>query len=261
MMNSMTNDPSASLWFTRFKPSPLASSRLFCFPYAGAGADIFRQWALNLPPSIEVCAVQLPGRGRRIKEPPYTRLLTMVDEIGTAIQAYLDKPFSFFGHSMGAILGFELAHRLRREVGLEPTRLLVSGCRAPHIPNTDRKRHQLPDREFLEELERLDGTPKQVLAHPEMVQCLLPPLRADFEAIENYVYSPAPPLTCPISAFGGRDDPEVKAEQLEAWRDQTTSGFTLRMFSGNHFFIHEAEELLLRVVGLILVNTHVGPAR
>jgi medium-chain acyl-[acyl-carrier-protein] hydrolase len=256
----MTNDPS-SLWFTRFKPNPQASSRLFCFPYAGGGADIFRRWALNLSSAIEVCAVQLPGRGRRIKEPPYTRLSMMVDEIDIAIRAYLDKPFFFFGHSMGAILGFELAHRLRREVGLEPSRLLVSGCRAPQLPDTDRKRHQLPDREFLLELESLNGTPKEVLAHPEMIPYLLPPLRADFEAIENYVYSPAPPLTAPISAFGGRDDPEVKAEQLEAWRAQTTGGFTLRMFSGNHFFIHDAEELLLRIVSLVLANTDPGPAR
>jgi medium-chain acyl-[acyl-carrier-protein] hydrolase len=256
----MTVDPS-SLWFTQFKPGPQASSRLFCFPYAGGGADIFRRWALNLSPAIEVCAVQLPGRGRRINEPPCTRLLTMVNEIDIPIRAYLDKPFFFFGHSMGAIIAFELARRLRREVGLGPSRLLVSGCRAPQLPNTDPKRHQLPDREFLEELEHLNGTPKEVLAHPEMVQYLLPTLRGDFEAIEKYVYSPAPPLTCPISAFGGTDDPEVKAEQLEAWRDQTTSGFTLRMFSGNHFFIHDAEELLLRVVGLVLANTDLGPAR
>jgi medium-chain acyl-[acyl-carrier-protein] hydrolase len=249
MSETRKSDPqAASQWFTRPKSNQQARLRLFCFPYAGGNAHAFSKWPQQLPPGVEVLAAQLPGRASRIREPPHTGLHALVEELGRAVRPYLDVPFAFFGHSMGAMIGFELARLLRREGVGAPTHLFVSGRRAPQIPNTDALTYNLPDAELIEQLRRLNGTPPAVLEHPELMQLMLPLLRADFEVVETYRYVDEPPLDCPISAFGGLQDPEVTREQLEAWRAQTTSGFVRRMFDGDHFFLHRAEPLLLRTI-------------
>lgn len=226
--------------------------RLFCFPYAGGGAGIFRRWAEYLPPSVEVCAVQLPGRGSRLLERPFKTLPPLVEAAGKELLPYLDKPFSFFGHSMGATIGFELARGLSKEHNTELAHLFVSGRRAPHLIDTEPMTYHLEEREFLEELRRLKGTPQEVLDHPELMQLLLPALRADFELIQTYVYIPGPPLDCSITGFGGLEDRSVTREQIAAWREHTTAHFALQMFSGDHFFIHQAEILLLETLSLEL---------
>jgi medium-chain acyl-[acyl-carrier-protein] hydrolase len=238
----------SSSWFTNLRPNREARLRLFCFPYAGGGPTIFRQWPQRLPSSVQVSSVQLPGRGPRMREAPFTRWAALVEQIALAIEPHLDKPFTFFGYSLGAIIAFELARSLRRRAGVEPLRLFVSACRAPQIPEWHEPTYNLPEPELLERLRRLNGTPKEVLDHPELIQLMLPLLRADFELAETYTYSAAPPLRSPISAFGGLQDAEVKREHLEAWRDQTTSSFNMRMFAGDHFFIHQSEPLLLDII-------------
>lgn len=238
----------ASLWLKKRRLNPLARLRLFCFPYAGGGAPIFRQWSHHLPSTVEVCPIQLPGRGDRLLDPPYTRLLTLVEDIARDIQPYLDKPFAFFGHSMGALIGFELARQLRREAKVEPVHLFVSGRRAPQILERNQPRCDLPESELLDELRNLNGTPKELLEHSELMLLMLPLLRADFEVSETYTYTADPPLNCSITAFGGITDLEVTCDHLEAWRDQTAARFTLHMFKGDHFFIHQAEHLLLRAI-------------
>lgn len=235
-------------WLTKFEPNDKARVRLFCFPYAGGGAYIFRGWPKGLPPTVEVCSVQLPGRQTRLKEAPLTCLLTLVEKVAQAIRVYLDKPFAFFGHSMGALISFELARYLRREDGIEPVRLLVSGRAAPQLPSARLPIYNLPTPEFTEKLRDLKGTPEDVFEHPELMQLALPLLRADFQMIETYTYTTEAPLSCQIAAFGGLKDDEVSREHLEAWREQTTAGFTLRMFDGDHFFIQHAEPLLLRTL-------------
>ena len=227
------------------KPSPQASLRLFCFPYAGGSSLVFRTWAASLPKNIEICPVELPGRGMQMKSPPFTRMEALVNAIAPILLPYLDKPFAFFGHSMGGLLSFELARHLRSYYGKKPVQLFVSASRAPQIPSPKPPIHALPEAEFLQELRILNGTPATVLENTELMQILTPILRADFAVLETYVYSQEPPFECPITAFGGLEDEEVPVEQIEGWTSQTKSSFQLQMFSGDHFFIHSAQSLLL----------------
>ena len=241
-------------WLTSLRPNPQSRVRLICFPYAGGSAAIFKAWPTYLPASVEVCPVLLPGRGRRMREMPHTRVATIVTHLAPAIETYSDKPFAFFGHSMGALIGFELARQLRRVGAPEPTHLFASGCPAPQIPASGPPTYSLPEAEFLEKVRSLNGTPPEVLAHPELMQLILPLLRADFEAVGTYELVPEPPLACPISVYGGLQDTEVSREQLDAWRQHTVSNFVLRMFDGDHFFLHQNEPLLLRVLGRELLQ-------
>jgi medium-chain acyl-[acyl-carrier-protein] hydrolase len=240
----MTENP----WIVYTKRNPSASRRLFCFPYAGAAAYVFNNWPKFLPPDLEVCALQLPGRGKRLREPMHTRMSTLFDAVYPAIKPLLDKPFMFFGHSMGAMIGFELARFLRRERQPLPSHLFVSGRRPVQIREDDPRTYDLPEPEFIQELIRLNGTPREVLEHRELLELVLPLLRADFELIHTYEYSPEPPFAFPITAFGGLDDSEVSREQLDAWREQTTSTFRLHLLPGDHFFIHSAQDSLLRII-------------
>ena len=238
----------SSSWIDYLKPNPHAQLRLFCFPYAGGSASIFRTWVNDLPPDVEVCPVQLPGRENRLMEPPFIRLSSLVQALAQALFPYLDIPFAFFGHSMGALIGFELARELRRQNRRGPLHLFVSGHRAPQTPPLRPPIHQLAEAAFKEKLYDLHGTPQEVLQSAELMQLLLPLLRADFAVSETYIYSPETPLNCSISAFGGLQDKEVSYQDLEKWQDQTYRSFTLRKLPGNHFFVHSARELLLQGV-------------
>jgi medium-chain acyl-[acyl-carrier-protein] hydrolase len=230
------------------KPNPRAALRLFCFPYAGGGALVYRNWGEILPRDIDVCAVQLPGRGNRLRESPFNRMTQVVEAVGREIVPLLDRPYALFGHSMGAIISFELARLLRRDGLSAPTHLFASGHKAPQIPKTEPFTYNLPQAEFIEELQRLNGTPKEVLDHPELMQIMIPLLRADFESIQTYSYKDEPPLDCPITALDGLHDPGMGRETLEPWREQTTAAFNLRMFPGDHFFLHAERASLLRVI-------------
>ncbi|MDQ3918034.1 MAG: alpha/beta fold hydrolase, partial [Acidobacteriota bacterium] len=240
MRNVRSTDP----WVVYPKPNPRAGARLFCFPYAGGGPSVYRPWAESLPPGVELACVQYPGRGSRLKEPPLAKLMPLVEGLVPALPAHLDRPFAFFGHSMGAVIAFELARRLPRE----PFHLFVSGREAPTAPGKELHTYALPEQEFIEELQRLGGTPLEALAHPELMQLMLPMLRADFEAIQTYDYEPGPPLSCPITAFGGLEDQDVTPQQLEAWREQTVGRFVAHMLPGDHFFLHTAQAQLLEIV-------------
>jgi len=233
-------------WIACRNPRPKTRLRLFCFPYAGGGASIFRTWSDGLPADVEVCPVQFPGRGTRLMERPFTQLSTLIEALAQGLAPLLDKPFAFFGHSLGALVSFELARQIRGQYGTHPVRLFVSGGRAPQIPHRAAPIHTLPDKEFLLELRRLNGTPSELLNHEELMEIMVPLLRADFALYETYQYSTDAPLSCPISAFGGLQDHRVNDHDLEAWRAQTSSAFALRMFPGDHFFLKQP--LLLRVL-------------
>ncbi|MCL5670566.1 MAG: alpha/beta fold hydrolase, partial [Acidobacteria bacterium] len=202
----------------------------------------------GLPADVEVCPVQFPGRGTRLMETPFAQIWPPVQALAQALAPLLDKPFAFFGHSLGALFGFELARQLRRQSGVQPVRLFVSADLAPQIPHRGRPIHALPEGEFLDELRRLNGIPQKVLEDVELMQIMLPVLRADFAVYETYAYSAEPPLNCPISTFGGLQDDRVSRGDLEAWRDQTSVSFSLRMFPGDHFFLHAAQPLLLQAL-------------
>lgn len=242
----MTTAQTFNSWLTYTKPNPHASVRLFCFPYAGGSSIIFRTWADSLPTAVEVCSIELPGRGTQMKSAPFSRLEPLVGALAQALFTHLNKPFAFFGHSMGAVISFELARLLRKEYGLEPVHMFVSGRHAPQIPDPHPPIHPLSEPEFIEELRRLNGTPEALLKNAELMQLLVPILRADFEVLETYVYTTEPPLDCPITAFGGLQDREVNCDELQAWREQTNAAFSLQMFRGDHFFLNSAQSLLLQ---------------
>lgn len=248
MASSLNSCSSLDSWVAGRKPNPQARLRLFCFPYAGGAASVFRNWSDGLPADVEVCPVQLPGRGTRLMEPPFSRLSPLVEAMAEALLPLLDKPFALFGHSLGSLVSFELARQLRAKHQVRPVRLFVSAGPAPQIPRRGLPIHSLPEREFTAELRRLNGTPGELVDHKELMDIVLPSLRADFALYESYRYSSGPPLNCPISTFGGLSDQKVSHCDLEAWRDQTAVSFSIRMFPGDHFFLKTMQPLLLRAL-------------
>lgn len=166
----------------------------------------------------------------------------MVAEISSVILPLLDKPFAFLGHSMGGMIAFELVRRLRQNGSPQPQALFVSACRPPQIPNLQKPIHALPDEQFLTSLRSFDGIPAEVLKDRELLSLTLPILRADFEMYETHQFVPGVPLDCPITVFGGRDDPRVSGEQMESWRGLTRSRFEARFFDGGHFFINAEKD-------------------
>jgi medium-chain acyl-[acyl-carrier-protein] hydrolase len=227
---------------------PDAALRLFCFPYAGGGTSIFRRYEREVPQGVKVCPIELPGRGKRIGEPAFTHITPLVEAAAEALLPYFNKPFAFFGHSMGAKIAFELSRLLHKRHGLKPAHLFVSGSRAPQIPHTAPITYNLPLAEFIQEVQNLNGTPAEVLEHPELMELMVPLLRADFEVVQTYKYTPGPPLICPIRVFGGLQDTHIPLDYLEAWAAQTTSAFSLSLLPGDHFFINSARQALLQIL-------------
>jgi medium-chain acyl-[acyl-carrier-protein] hydrolase len=234
-------------WILHYKQNTQACLRLFCFAYAGGAASLFRPWSEALLPEVEICCIQLPGREQRLVETPYTRMGPLVQALAEAIYPYLDRPFAFFGHSMGALVSFELARQLRREYDRHPVRLYIAAHRAPHIPNPDTTIYHLSVEKFKEVL-RSGGTPEQILQNDEVMQVLMPTLRADFEVCGTYEYRDEWPLAYPFSIIGGLKDTRVSTASLEAWREQSSSVCSLRMVPGSHFFLRSAQDLLLAAI-------------
>jgi surfactin synthase thioesterase subunit len=235
-------------WILQPGASSNPAFRLFCFPHAGSGASFYTSWAKELPSTIEVCPVQFPGRENLRLLKPLSQLGPLLEELLNALKACLDVPFAFYGHSMGALVGFELARQLRRRSLPQPSHLFVSSHRAPQLIDRTGALHLLPDTEFLAQVRKLHGTPDAVLTNPELIELFVPLLRADFAVCESYVYYEEPPLECSISCFGGIEDKRVTSEELALWRAQTQNRFKLRLFPGNHFFLQSAKLLLLRVI-------------
>ena len=231
----------ATPWLLCFAPRPAARVRLFCFSHAGGGAAMYRAWLDALPPTVELCAVQLPGRESRLREPAFTSMQRLVAALLPELMARIDRPYALFGHSMGALVAFEAARALRSVSGLrQPHRLLVSGRRAPHLPDTEAPMHPLSDDEFVTEIRRrYGGIPDEVLRHRELLELLLPGLRADIAAIETHAFVPGPALGCAISVFGGDADPRATREQLAAWQLHSDAATRLRVFGGDHFYLND----------------------
>lgn len=236
-------------WIFCPRPNPSAQMRLFCFPYAGGTAALFRSWPENLPADVEVVAVQLPGRLSRHNHAPFTRLAPLLHALEAALLPYLNEPFAFFGHSMGALISFELARQLRRSCDRHPIHLFAAGRRAPQIPDADAPIYHLPDDSFIAELHQLNGISDLVMQDAQLLQLVLPTLRADVELCETYTYVEEAPLDCSITVLGGLNDTMVPQADLAAWKEQTTAGCTLRMFTGDHFFVQSARKQVVGVVG------------
>ncbi len=243
----MSQTSAIDAWAVGRKPKPHARLRLYCLPYAGGSASIFRTWPTSFPADIDVWPIQYPGRESRLREPPLKDLRALVNALGQALLPVLDLPYALFGHSMGGLIAFELARWLaERSTG--PVHLFVSGARAPHGSGPGIPIHALPDAQFIEALRLLNGTPEPVLRNGQLMELFLPILRADFEAVETYRYVPGEPLGCPISAFGGRDDRKVGEKDLVAWKQQTRAHFQWRLLPGDHFFVRSAPQPLLQAI-------------
>jgi medium-chain acyl-[acyl-carrier-protein] hydrolase len=232
-----------------------AAARLFCVPYLGGSAMIFRSWPREIPETIEVNAVELPGHGRRIREKPVPRLEPLVAELAMSIEPALDRPFALFGHSFGALICFELARELRRCQLPTPNHLIVSSAKAPHQINNGTFIHSLPDQAVLDELRSLGGTPSVLLQNDELIHSIMPALRADFAALETYMYTSEPLFDFPIFALGGMMDKKVDRRSLQAWAQHTNTDFNIRMFPGGHFFIQEMQTQVLDIIAAVINHT------
>lgn len=235
-------------WLAYSRPNPAGRLRLFCLPYAGGGASVFRAWFKAFSREIDVCAVQLPGRETRLKERPWRAMPELVRDLAQGLEPHLDLPFVLFGHSMGALISFELTRHLRHQGAPLPLHLFVSGCRAPQLPRTEDQKHLCSDSELWEELRRLGGTPAEVLEDGEFIDWYLPTLRADFAVCETYEYVHEAPLSCSITALHGERDEEVSYEDSQKWSTQTQRAFSLLTFPGEHLFIQTELKLVVRAV-------------
>jgi medium-chain acyl-[acyl-carrier-protein] hydrolase len=234
-------------WLPMYKRDPGSRSRLFCFPYAGGAAQAFRDWQPPLSTAgVELCALQPPGRWDRVREPVFTRMRPLVEAVVGDLREYLVGDFSFFGHSVGALVAFEVARELRRRGRPGPRHLFVAGRRAPHLTGSALPIHGLSDETFVAALmDRYAAIPAAVLADADLMRMLLPFLRADLEVHETYVCDPEPPLDCPIHVFGGEQDDTATPKGLRDWRHHTSAALSVTMFPGRHFFIAEAREAVL----------------
>lgn len=242
-----------SPWLQRFAPKPHARARLFCFPHAGVGASVYRQWPASLPDGLELCAVQLPGRANRLREPALSSMPELVQALVPALRPHLDLPFAFFGHSMGAVLSSEVARALHAAGEPVPRHLFVSGRRPAHMPGSESLLHVLPDGEFVEQInQRYGGIPPELLQHADLMELLLPSLRADIAALEKHCPGVREPMAIPLAVFGGTDDRLTPREHLDAWRSETSAAFRVRVFPGGHFYLEGRREELLADLSVAL---------
>jgi len=241
---SSSTVPAQTPWIPGLAPNASARLRLFCFPYAGIGVSSYRTWKAALP-GVDICPVQLPGRESRHNESPLSRMEALVDAAADGLRPYMDVPFAFFGHSMGALVAYELARAID-DPNLK--HLFVSARRAPHIADPFPAITALPSAEFVAKIQqRYGGIPAAVLAAEDLLELLLPRLRADFEVLENYTYRPGRRLTCDISVFGGNQDTVTEAD-LRAWQEHTTGAVRVRMLDAGHLYLDSQRDALLRAV-------------
>ena len=242
-------------WLIR-TPSPQRRTRMFCFSYAGGSAFNYLRWQEAIDPSIEICAVQLPGRGTRIAEPPISSLPNLLRALAPEVARLDDLPTVFFGHSVGALVAFELARYLRLH-GLQlPMHLFVSGCQAPQFRSTPQQLHSFSDDEFIEVLRQYEGTPPEVLESQALMSLLLPTIRADFALAENYRYRHAPLLPMRVSVFAGTQDNNKGLGQVDGWQKETTQPCRITWFEGGHFFLNSQRDAVVRQINDELTAQH-----
>lgn len=230
-----TAEADGGTWLRRFHPSPDSPLRIACFPHAGGSASFFFPLSKALTPAAEVLAVQYPGRQDRRAEPPIDDIAVLAENVCRALAPWNDRPLALFGHSMGAVIAFEVARRLEAQ-GTGPISLLASGRRAPSRHRAENV-HQRDDKGIVAELRALSGTDQLLLDDEDVLQMILPAVRSDYRAIETYRSTPGAILRCPITLLTGDSDPRVSLDEAQAWSDHTAADFTLKSFPGGHFYL------------------------
>ena len=239
--------PSATPWLPRRHERAAGRTALLCFPYAGAGASIFREWPSESPSWLDPMPVEFPGRASRLRERPLSTVAELAETAAAALEPFCSAPYALFGHSLGALVAFELA-RILTTRGRLPIHLFVSGSRAPHVGLSQPPAHGLPLTELCDRLRAWGGAPEQILAEPELMTLLEPALRADLAAAERYEPPVAEPLPVPITAFAGLSDPLAPPDSVAEWSTYTSNRFSLKLSSGNHFFINSDRQMVLRAI-------------
>ncbi|MFJ5262514.1 thioesterase II family protein [Streptomyces sp. NPDC088387] len=242
------------LWIRRYHPRPDAAARLVCLPHAGGSASFYRPVSAGLPASVDVLALQYPGRQDRRNEPCAESIAELADHVTSVLLPWTDRPLVFFGHSMGATLGFEVARRLESDHGVVLRALVASARRAPSC-HRDEAFHLRDDDGLLAEMRQLSGTDAAILENEELVRMALPAIRADYRAAETYVYTPGPDLTCPVVALVGDDDPKVTVEEARAWERHTDGPFEFHEFKGGHFYLTAHQQQVLDVLAAQAART------
>ena len=236
-------------WIVCPEKKDAAAKRLFCFPFAGRGASAYRTWIEETGADLELCLIQYPGRENRLRERPFTRVGALVSALADGISDWLDRPFAFYGHSLGGKIAFETLRELRRRGVRLPSTLFVGASQGPRLAPMFPLLNALPENEFVEAIQnRYGAVPRQILADPELRALLIPSVRADIELLETYVYAEEPPLDCDILAFGGKADPTIDRSELEAWQQETRGGFALKILDAGHFFLQPARRELLGAI-------------
>lgn len=217
---------------------PAAS--LFCVPYAGGNEGVFRRWLPYLPDHVEVFGLGRPGLGSRVLEAPLRDFEALIQDAATELLRQAGSIYFLFGHSLGALIAFEIARTIEMFGAPLPTRLIVSGAQAPPNRKTQQEStHQLPMQDFLQRIRELKGTPPEVVEDPKLIELLLPGLRTDFRFVEEYVYNPGPPISVPIDVIGGAQDGDLSPEDLNGWAALTRNACSVSVMEGGHFFLHE----------------------
>jgi medium-chain acyl-[acyl-carrier-protein] hydrolase len=234
-------------WFPFPRSKPNAQLRLFCLPPAGGGATLFRAWHELLPDEVEVFPLQLPGREGRVKERPFSRMPELVSAVVSAVLPHLSRPFAIFGHSMGGLVGFELARQLRRLRAPQPIHLFVSASRPPHLPDLDRH-HLLSDEALGTALLELGLLPRALASEAEFKRMLLPIFRADAAVTETYSYESEAPLSCALTTFAGVADRQVSCDEVAEWKSYTLGRFNSVVCAGEHGFLTTARSSVVSTV-------------
>ncbi|AMB85730.1 thioesterase [Pseudomonas agarici] len=221
--------------------------RLFCLPYSGASAVVYSRWRRNLPEWLQVCPLELPGRGKRMDEPLQNDIARLAEQLADEIGAELERPYALFGHSLGGLLAFELAHALRERGLPAPLALFTSATAGPARRDVSEYAEAKTDEQLITRLRELQGTTQEALADQELMRLTLPILRADFLLCGSFRYGVRDPLALPIHVFGGKQD-SVRVDELLDWQEETTGGFSLDMFEGHHFYLIDQQAALLRLL-------------
>lgn len=234
----MFNGQPETAWVQRNEKRNHACMRLFCFPHAGAGGVVFKAWIDSFPPTLDVCAIELPGKMTRRRDPSANSMRELVETLDAALTPYLDLPFAVFGYSLGALTAFEWCKIVRRRHQREPESIMVAASAAPHLAPGIEPISHLPQAEFLRVVERRYGALDAVLrAEPELLALISDVLRRDLKILESYRCEPDRPFACPIVAMGGTKDPRASGELLSAWQHHTTEPVKVAMFEGEHLFL------------------------